>query len=297
MRRVGPRSTGAGRERFVAGGPAAPAVTRWLVRFGYDGAEFSGWARQPGRRTVEGVIRTGIRPHGLAPSPEAARLEVASRTDRGVSARANALALSSSLDADEVLHRLNALAPDLEFTAAVAVPEEFRVRRALERIYRYFDATGPAGTASVRQACAALHGSIDARTFGRGLPLETPRWLAITSVKESRRGEGRVFEVRAPSFVWGTVRKIVGALREVEAGRLSLPQLKAAAAGRSRLTLPLAEPEGLVLWEVLYPLNWSAFWAGPNRYQAARRREARLHRWVAEAVEEARATPEHGSSS
>ena len=70
---------------------------RWLVRFGYDGRSFAGWARQPGLRTVEGELLRGLVRLGVVPSADAARVAVASRTDRGVSARANAFVLSTDL--------------------------------------------------------------------------------------------------------------------------------------------------------------------------------------------------------
>ncbi len=81
--------------------------------------------------------------------------------------------------------------------------------------------------------------------------------------------EGWVIEVRAPSFVWGMVRKIVAALREVDAGRLGLETLSAALGGEGRVALPLAEPEPLVLWDVEYPIAWTVHWTGPNRKQSS----------------------------
>jgi hypothetical protein len=104
-----------------------------------------------------------------------------------------------------------------------------------------------------------------------------PQWRIVDSVALESVPGGTVVEVRAPSFVWGMVRKIVGALREVESGRLSLSRLEAAIRGEDRLTLPLAEPDGLVLWSVEFPdVRWEAVWQGPNRHQvafAARSRE------------------------
>ena len=86
-------------------------------------------------------------------------------------------------------------------------------------------------------------------------------------------------EVRAPSFVWGMVRKIVASFREVEAGRVSVDRLEAALHGRARLTLPMAEPERLVLWEVEYPSPWHYRWTGPNRHQSEWERAARDDLW------------------
>ncbi len=242
-------------------------MARWLVRFGYVGTGYSGWARQPGLRTIEGELLSGVARVGLAPKGEAVRLEVASRTDRGVSARGNALALTSDLEPATLLHRLNAITAEVFFAAAVRVPADFRVRQAERRIYRYFDPTPARNPRQLARAAAVLCGPVDARSFGRGIPPGVPRWVPLEVVRVSALRGGRVIEVRARSFVWGMVRKIVGALREVDAGRMTLASLEDAARGRARFTLPMAEPEGLVLWDVQYPLRWTARWDGPDRYQ------------------------------
>jgi len=252
---------------------------RWLIRFGYDGTRFYGWARQPGLRSVEGVIGDGLRRRGIASSPESARLEVASRTDRGVSALSNALALSTALSPGPLLHRLNAISPELFFTAAVSIPESFRVRSAVRRIYHYYDPLPPLDPTRGDRAASLFSGRVDARSFGRGVPARSPRWMTVESVATSPHGAGRLVEVRAPSFVWGMVRKIVGALREADQGRLSLSRLEAAIAGETRLTLPMAEPEGLVLWEVEYPFAWETPWDGPNRHQSSFARTCRDGLW------------------
>ncbi len=251
------------------------------MRFGYDGSGFSGWARQPAGRTVEGVLRDGLRTRGITSSAGAAQLEVASRTDRGVSARANALALRSELSADSLLDRLNAIAPEVFFTAAAQVPTGFRVRHAERRIYRYFD-PGPAlRPQGWPEAAALFAGPVDVRSFGRGIPGGSPQRRLVEAVTVRSISGGRVIEVRAPSFVWGMVRKIVGALREVDAGRLTLPRLQRAIDGAERLTLPLAEPGGLVLWDVEFAsLRWTDRWQGPNRHQATCARRLRQGLWT-----------------
>jgi len=260
------------------GDPEA-AGHRWLVRFGYDGADFAGWARQPRLPTVEGTVRDGIRSRRVVPPGAPVRVEVASRTDRGVSARANVLALGSGLGAAELLHRLNAISPKLMFTAATEAPAGFRVRRALRRVYRYFDPRPLERSSLAFRAGELLVGSVDARSFGRGFPAASPHWTTLESLHLRPEPGGLMIEVTAPAFVWGMVRKIVGALREVDAGRLSLERLEAAARGRSRLTLPLAEPEGLVLWDVEYPLRWEFRWAGPARLQERYLTGARKELW------------------
>jgi tRNA pseudouridine38-40 synthase len=275
------------------------------VRFGYDGVGLSGWARQPGRRTVEALIRDGLRRYEVAPDLAAARLAVASRTDRGVSARANALALSSELGAVELLRRLNAISPRLFFTAAASVVDGFPLRRPAARVYRYFEPFEERDLSRWVAAAGRFRGRVDVRSFGRGVPPSGPTWRDVESVGVRRRPGGVVIEVRAPAFVWGMVRKIVGAIREVDRGRLSLPRLEAAIAGRERLTVPLAEPERLVLWDVQYPgVRWTARWSGPNRHQAAESLRLRTELWARATVADAlrrswagrRAEPGSGSA-
>lgn len=239
---------------------------RWVVRFGYDGSVFAGWARQPGLRTVEGEVIAGLEKHGRG---AAVGLEVASRTDRGVSARGNALAVESSLRGPSLLRQLNGICPAIFFSAAAPFPAERRVRSAVRRTYRYFSSGPPGRAARWRSASRGLLGTIDVRSFGRALPSDRPSYRTVESISVDEVPGGLVLEIRAPSFVWGMVRKIVAALDACGEGRLEATELAEAAAGGRRLTLPLAPAEGLVLWEVEYPFAWTVRWAGPTRHQRA----------------------------
>ena len=277
----GDRGRPATRGSGVAGAAATPtALPRRLLRFGYDGSSFAGWARQPGLRTIEGTIRDGLARFGIARTAAESGLEVASRTDRGVSARANLLVLRSDLPSAELLRRMNAIAPELFFQRAASVDERFRVRHAAGRVYRYFEPRRPEDPVRYARAARLFRGSVDAGSFGRGAPVGRPQGVPVASVVARPLGPGYVVEVRARSFVWGMVRKIVGALREVDAGRLSVAELSSAVAGRTRLTLPMAEPEGLVLWEVLHPsVRWDPARPAPNAHQTSRFERSERAAW------------------
>ena len=103
----------------------------------YDGTGFSGWAAQPGLRTVEGEVRAALdrvypRWDGLA---------VAGRTDAGV----HALGQVASFEADggpppeRAAHALNGVLPDdVAVVASEEAPEGFNARfSATGRSYRY----------------------------------------------------------------------------------------------------------------------------------------------------------------
>jgi tRNA pseudouridine(38-40) synthase len=232
---------------------------------------------------VEGTLRSAVVRLGIARSAEDARIEVASRTDAGVSARGNLLTLASDLAGPALLRALNGTAADVFFNAAREVDEGFRVRSATYRVYRYY-LPGPEDRARRLEEGARLLGSsVDARTFGRGVPLDRASLRPIESIHVEAGVRGIWVEVRAPSFVWGMVRKIVGALLAWEIGRLSSEEIRAAAKGEHRLSLPLAPPDALILWEVGHPGTWEFRFERARRHQsrhlteAMRRAEARIH--------------------
>jgi tRNA pseudouridine38-40 synthase len=232
-------------------------VARWLVRFAYDGVPFAGWARQPGARTIEGTLLDGLVRVGVVGRPRPTHLEVASRTDRGVSARGNAFTVESRLSGTAMLRALNSIAPEVRFTAATLVGPEFRVRTPLEREYRYFL---PRESAGLEHWRPLLHHftdrPIDVRSFARGVPADEPCWRILSEVALVPGTDGPFLKVRAPGFLWGMVRKIVAALELVGSGEVGEAELVRALAGRLRLAVPLAPPEPLVLWEVRYDRPW-----------------------------------------
>jgi len=219
--------------------------------------------------TIEGALRKGLARFASDSAIRLTSLEVASRTDRGVSARGNALTVESRLEGPALLRVMNGASPDMWFTDAAPVPEGFRVRLAQRRVYRYFESDRGRNLERTRAAAQLFCGEVDVRSFGRQLTSGPPVRRPIEAVAILPEPEGWVIEVRAPSFVWGMVRKIVAALREVDAGRLDLEDLSAALRGEGRVALPLAEPEPLVLWDVEYPVAWTVHWTGPNRKQSS----------------------------
>ncbi|MGH3249481.1 MAG: tRNA pseudouridine(38-40) synthase TruA, partial [Trebonia sp.] len=117
-------------------------VVRVRIDLSYDGTEFSGWAAQPGRRTVEGVLSETLG-HVLRLAG-AARLTVAGRTDSGVHARGQVAQADLPADAwaahaDTARRRLaRALPPDVRVRAIGPAPDGFDARfSALWRRYAY----------------------------------------------------------------------------------------------------------------------------------------------------------------
>ena len=149
----------------------APRSVRLRIDLAYDGSGFSGWAAQPGRRTVEDVLAAALgrvlRLPGTVVPPG---LTVAGRTDAGVHARgqvvhadvpAAAWTALSSTGADHgagPLARLAAVLPaDVRVHAAGPAPDGFDARfSALWRRYSYRVCDDPARADPLRQARDAL---------------------------------------------------------------------------------------------------------------------------------------------
>ena len=74
----------------------------------YDGAGFSGWAQQPGARTVQAELETAL--ETILREPVA--LSVAGRTDAGVHARGQVASFATGAEIPgDLLRRLNGITP------------------------------------------------------------------------------------------------------------------------------------------------------------------------------------------
>jgi tRNA pseudouridine38-40 synthase len=237
----------------------------------YDGTDFSGWAAQPGRRTVAGVLTGALTVVLRVPVV----LTVAGRTDAGVHATGQVASadLPADLDPAWAVRRLARLLPaDVRVTAVTAAPAEFDARfAALRRHYRYRVATAPWGAEPLRArdtlawphpldldavaaASAALLGEHDFAAFCK-------RREGATTVRalerlEWTRGRDGVVEsaVSADAFCHSMVRSLVGALLDVGRGRRAVEWPAALLGRQARVSdVAVAPAHGLTLVGVDYP--------------------------------------------
>jgi tRNA pseudouridine38-40 synthase len=249
---------------------------RVRIDLSYDGTEFSGWAAQPGRRTVEGVLSETLG-HVLR-LPEAVRLTVAGRTDSGVHARgqvahADVPAAAWAAHSDAVLRRLGrALPPDIRVRSIDVAPDGFNARfSALWRRYAYRICDEPARAdplrrrdtlwhpraldlAAMNEAASLLLGEHDFAAFCRKREGATTV-RALRHLAWERDADGvAVGGVVADAFCHNMVRALVGALLPVGEGDrpVSWPAEVLAAAVRDP-AVRVVPAHGLSLEEVRYP--------------------------------------------
>ncbi|WP_062994214.1 tRNA pseudouridine synthase A [Nocardia mikamii] len=124
---------------------ATPVAVRVRLDIAYDGTDFTGWARQPGLRTVQGVLEESL----SKVLREPIQLTVAGRTDAGVHAEGQVAHFDTTAlpDYDKLLHRLARFLPkDVRVTGIRTAPTEFDARfSAIRRHYAYRLTTAPYG--------------------------------------------------------------------------------------------------------------------------------------------------------
>jgi tRNA pseudouridine38-40 synthase len=253
-----------------------PRPVRLRIDLSYDGSGFSGWAVQPGRRTVAEVAAAAL--GRVLRLPEPPVLTVAGRTDAGVHARgqvahADVPAAAWAAEADRATLRLSAVLPaDVRIRAVGPAPDGFDARfSALWRRYSYRVCDDPAAAdplrrhetlwyfrrlevAAMNQAALACLGEHDFAAFCRRRQGATTI-RALRALAWARDDDGiAVATVVADAFCHNMVRSLVGALLAVGDGRRppGWPAAVLAAAVRDP-AVQVMPPHGLCLEEVGYP--------------------------------------------
>jgi tRNA pseudouridine38-40 synthase len=214
-----------------------PVVPTSRLIIEYDGTDFSGWARQPGRRTVQAELERAL---GVVLRRDTVPLSVAGRTDAGV----HALGQVASYEGEPVRSdAVNALLPyDVAVLECEPVALGFDARRdATSRAYCYRVLTRHARSPHQRRValhwprpldlpamarCAELlAGTHDFTAF---TPTETHHVRFRRDVRSAswRMSEpGRIdFWIEADSFMRNMIRVLVGTMLEVGAGGRSVAQ-------------------------------------------------------------------------
>lgn len=260
---------------MVSASAEAHETTRLRLDIAYDGTDFSGWARQPGRRTVCGEIEEKL--SAIVRTP--VLLTVAGRTDAGVHASGQVAHVdvpSAVLpdDPSRWVRRLARFLPrDVRVTGISVAPEHFDARfSAIRRHYEYRLTTAVYGAEPLRardtvawpkavdldamqRASQSLLGLHDFAAFCK-------RREGATTVRElqrydwTREGDILTAHVSADAFCWSMVRSLVGAALAVGEGRRSVEWMTALLDERERAaSVAVAPAHGLSLVRVDYPAD------------------------------------------
>ena len=244
---------------------------RLRIELAYDGTNFSGWAVQPDRRTVQQCVEEAL--------SKIARINVetivAGRTDAGVHATGQVIHVDvpESLVLEDLGYKLNRiLDEDVRINNIEIAPPAFHARfSALRRYYEYrildenkvIQPLARLNTASwyrpldvdvMNHASALLLGTHDYAAFCKFREggttirtLETYQW------RRDREGY-LVADVVADAFCYSMVRNLVGAIVCVADGRKDPEWISTLLENKERVSDSLVFPaRGLTLYKVDYP--------------------------------------------
>ena len=254
-------------------GPLGPLV-RVRMTVAYDGTGFSGFAPNPGVKTVGGALRASLERILRHQVP----LTCAGRTDAGVHGWGQVVTFDASKDIEleRVVRSVNLMcAPSIVVRGADLVPAEFDARRsATARSYRYtvlntrtanpllaktvWHVPEPLDLPAMRLGCDPLIGAHDFSSFCRkpraprppsGAPA-APRPASgahaddadppsmVREVRDARwldLGDGLLrFDIEASSFCQQMVRAIVGTLVDVGLGKRTAGDVRGILEARTR---------------------------------------------------------------
>lgn len=244
-------------------------MPRFALRLAYDGSGFSGWWRQPGRRSVAGELDAAC---GRLGEPAAAAVG-ASRTDAGVHARGQVahLDLLRPRPPAELWRTLNTQLPgDIACVAAAAVESDWHAcHRATGKTYRYRIDNGPCADpfatatawrppfrldlAALRAAAVPIPGRRDWRGFARRGEHRADLERTIDTATWHAEGPTLVATIGGDGFTYHLVRSLVGAMVAVATGTCDAAELAhALAGGESPAGRQQAPARGLCLEQVRY---------------------------------------------
>ena len=260
--------------------------SRLRVDLTYDGSDFSGWAKQPGLRTVQEEFETAL---ATLTRSEVFTI-VAGRTDAGVHAKHQVLHvdLPENIEVENLAFRLNQLLKkDVRVLAAIWAPANFHARFGpISRSYQYKIIDGGKVTAPLdrhdsvewfreldldlmNQASNLLIGEQDFFAFCKHRP-GTSTIKKLLNFTWSRDNNGVVIgEISANSFGYNMVRNLVGAAVCVGEGRFKPEWLLKTLQDKVRISDSYVFPaKGLSLTKVEFPPS-DQYLAHYNSYQPA----------------------------
>jgi len=239
----------------------------------YDGTGFLGFQRQRSGRTVQGALEEALRQVGWP----GRSLLAGGRTDTGVHAAGQVVAFEFDWkhEAADLLRAVNANLPaDVAVKTLAECAPDFHPRySAKARHYRYtlynalvraplleryaWHVPLPLALASMQAASRGLVGRHDFAAFGDDpdegsntvRTVTQARWAWSLGAEPGRMD----FDIQAEAFLHRMVRSLVGALKRVGEGSLSVEAFGAILESRDRAQCPaVAPPQGLCLMEILY---------------------------------------------
>ena len=197
---------------------------RLALRIAYQGTKFFGFAFQPKLRTVEGDLMKQVRKIVGVKASKEMGFQVASRTDRGVSAGGNVIAFNTPLSLKETVYSLIPTLEDIWVMGMTEVEEDFQPRHATMRWYRYFLVNPTVEIKKMREAARVFIGEHDFTNFAK-IEKRDPH-VSIDTIDITKEQDIILVDIKAPYFLWHQVRRIVSCLEKIGMGKITVQEIQ-----------------------------------------------------------------------
>jgi tRNA pseudouridine38-40 synthase len=246
----------------------------WALLVEYDGTGLVGWQRQDNGLSVQEVMETAAARLNDGQIPD---IVTAGRTDAGVHAAGQVVRIDmpSHYTPRQIRDGLNYhMKPHkIAVLQAIPAPEGWNPRfSAIHRVYRYiilnraarptidrgqvWHVAKPLNEIAMQEAARCLIGQHDFSSFRASSCQAKSPIRTIDKLNVTRNGDRITLDVEGRSFLHHMVRNFAGSLKLVGEGRWPTSQIATILAARNRAAAgPTAEPQGLTLMRVDYPLN------------------------------------------
>ena len=235
----------------------------------YDGTNFCGWQKQPGRKTVQQEIETAI----LKITREKTIVNGSGRTDSGVHALGQVanFKTESRLRVDQFQKALNTNLPsEISVIKASEVPESFHSQYSSKsKIYLYtilnrdcrsaiignrtWQVSQALNLDKMQLAAGYIPGTRDFKVFAHSGITVKSTVRTVMNIKLAKKKDIINFEIEANGFLKRMVRLIVGTLVQVGKEKITPRDFKKILdSGQKTKFVNSAPPQGLFLKKVKY---------------------------------------------
>jgi len=229
---------------------------RVALKFAYDGTCFSGYARQPGQRTVEQTLLDVFIRQRVFDDARTSCFRTASRTDKGVSALGNVCAFDTTWSIDEVFSSFTTHVSEIFIYGICEVIPGFYPRHAKRREYRYYLRKNGLDVDRVLSAAGLFTGEHNFQNFARVESLKNPV-RTIENIIVSEKNGFLVLDFYAQTFLWNQIRRIMSALKKAGEGTLPENAIRHALLHpEKKVDFQLAAPTPLILKDVVYDFSF-----------------------------------------
>lgn len=247
-------------------------MVRYKATISYDGTLFSGFQRQPQKRTVQEELEKTLQ---RINNGQFVTIHGAGRTDSGVHAYGQVVHfdLPSRRDTEKLRFALDTQGPeDVDVVCVEEVTEDFHARYSRHsKTYEFLVDIGrpknpmmrhyathypyPLDTDKIREAIQDLVGTHDFTGFtASGTSVQNKvRTITQAELTVDQQRNFLIFTFSGNGFLYKQVRNMVGTLLKIGNGRMPVHQIRTVLETKNRqLAGPTAAGNGLYLKEIIY---------------------------------------------